>query len=68
MPLFYSSKVETPFVSTTKFNTQQDEEQSEGGQMEVNSVVALKFHLVELEVTSDIGNILNIANPSDTTR
>lgn len=68
MPLFYSSKVETPFVSTTKFNTQQNEEQNEGGQMEVNSVVALKFHLVELEVTSDIGNILNIANPSDTTR
>ncbi len=68
MPLVDSSKVETPFGSTTKFNTQQNEEQNEGGQMEVNFVVALKFHLAELEVTFDIGNILNITNLSDTTR
>jgi hypothetical protein len=35
--------------------------------MEVNFVVALKFH-PELEVTFDTVNIFNIANLSDTTR
>jgi hypothetical protein len=36
--------------------------------MEVNFVVALKFHLAELEITSDIGNILDTTNLCNTTR
>jgi hypothetical protein len=46
---------------------QQNVEHNERGQMEVNFVVALKFH-PELEVASDTTNILDTANLFDTTR
>jgi hypothetical protein len=36
--------------------------------MEINFVVALKFHPAELEVTFDIRNIPDIVDLSDTTR
>jgi hypothetical protein len=36
--------------------------------MEENSIVALNFHPIELEVTFDIGNIFNVTNHSNITR
>jgi hypothetical protein len=64
MPPFDSNKVSVPFGSTTK----SDIEQSQGGQMEVNFVVAQKFHPTKLEVTYDIGNILDTIDYSDITQ
>ncbi len=66
MPPFDSSKVQAHSGFTTEFGTHGHEEQSEGGQMEVDSIVAPKLHPIGLEVTFGTKNIFDIANLSNT--
>ncbi len=57
MPPFHYGKVQVQFGSAFEFGTHRNEEQSEGGQMETDLVVALESHPTKLEATFGIGNI-----------
>jgi hypothetical protein len=59
---FDFSKVQAHSEFVTKSDIHGCEEYNEGGQMEVDSVVALKLHPSGLEVTFGTKNIFNIAN------
>ncbi len=53
------------FGSTSESNMHKSEEHSEGGKMEVDSVVASKLHLIEPEVISSTRNFLSVVNVFD---
>jgi len=60
MPPFDFGKAQVQFRSTYKSNTHRSDEQSEGEQMEVDSVVTSESHLTKLEVASRSGIIFSV--------
>jgi len=59
MPPLDFGMAQAPFGFAITFDTQQSEEQNEGGQMEIVFSVALKFHPIELEGTFNTINIFD---------
>jgi hypothetical protein len=59
---FDSYKAHVHFESTYKFDMHKNEEQCEGGKMEVDLVVTLESWLTKLEITSNIGIFFYVAN------
>jgi hypothetical protein len=60
MPPFDSGEMQVQFGFASESSTHRSEEQNEGGQMEVDSVIALKLHPTKLDVTFGTGNIFSI--------
>ncbi len=61
---FNSNTTQTQSKSTSKFNTHMSEEQSEGEQIKVDSIVTLESHPTELEVVFGTINVLDTVDLS----